>query len=120
MNTILWVIQSLAAVTFLYSGINKSIYSEQRLVSAGQTGVASLYWHHRNPGCYWIDPAGAAGDISHDYSIQRHRFCYYYGTGCTDTLPKEGTQKCSYKRNPVCAVYFYCLEQVVIPAALLD
>jgi len=42
MNTILWIIQSLAAVTFLYSGINKSIYSEQRLVAAGQTGVAGL------------------------------------------------------------------------------
>jgi uncharacterized membrane protein YphA (DoxX/SURF4 family) len=42
MNTILWVLQSLVAVIFLYSGIHKSIYSEQRLVASGQTGVEGL------------------------------------------------------------------------------
>jgi uncharacterized membrane protein YphA (DoxX/SURF4 family) len=39
MNTTLWIIQSLVAVIFLYSGIHKSIYSQQKLVSSGQTGV---------------------------------------------------------------------------------
>ena len=42
MNTILWILQSLVAVVFLYSGIQKSIYSEQKLVAAGQTGVEGL------------------------------------------------------------------------------
>jgi hypothetical protein len=42
MNITFWIIQSLVALTFLYSGINKSIYSAQRLVAAGQTGVAGL------------------------------------------------------------------------------
>jgi len=42
MNTILWIIQSVTALVFLYSGINKSIYPVQRLVAAGQTGVAGL------------------------------------------------------------------------------
>ncbi|MDB5115528.1 MAG: DoxX family protein [Mucilaginibacter sp.] len=42
MNLLLWIIQSLTALTFLYSGINKSIYSERRLVAAGQTGVEGL------------------------------------------------------------------------------
>ncbi len=39
MNTLFWALQALVAVTFFYSGINKSIYSEQHLVSKGQTGV---------------------------------------------------------------------------------
>jgi uncharacterized membrane protein YphA (DoxX/SURF4 family) len=42
MNTILWILQSLAAFAFLYSGINKSIYSAQKLVAIGQTGVEGL------------------------------------------------------------------------------
>lgn len=42
MNTILWVLQALIATIFLYSGINKSIYSEQKLVAKGQTGVDGL------------------------------------------------------------------------------
>ena len=42
MNTVLWILQSLVAVAFLYSGIQKSIYSEQKLVAAGQTGVEGL------------------------------------------------------------------------------
>lgn len=42
MNTTLWILQSLVAFAFLYSGINKSILSEQRLVASGQTGVEGL------------------------------------------------------------------------------
>lgn len=42
MNTILWVFQVLIAIVFFYSGFNKSIYSEQKLVSKGQTGVDGL------------------------------------------------------------------------------
>jgi len=39
MNTLLWTCQVLLAVTFLYSGINKSTLSEQQLIAKGQTGV---------------------------------------------------------------------------------
>jgi len=39
MNTILWIAQGLLAAAFLYSGINKSIFSEQQLIARGQTGV---------------------------------------------------------------------------------
>lgn len=42
MNTTLWILQSFTAATFLYSGVNKTIYSEQRLVAKGQTGVEGL------------------------------------------------------------------------------
>jgi len=42
MNIIFWIIQVLAAAAFLYSGINKSIYSEEKLVTIGQTGVEGL------------------------------------------------------------------------------
>jgi hypothetical protein len=42
MNIILWILQGVAAFAFLYSGINKSIYSEQKLVAIGQTGVEGL------------------------------------------------------------------------------
>jgi len=42
MNTLFWMLQALVAATFLYSGINKSIYSEQKLVAIGQTGVEGL------------------------------------------------------------------------------
>lgn len=42
MNTLLWSLQILVAITFLYSGINKSIYTAQTLINKGQTGVAGL------------------------------------------------------------------------------
>lgn len=42
MNTILWILQSLIAVIFLYSGVKKSTYSEHKLVSIGMTGVEGL------------------------------------------------------------------------------
>jgi len=42
MNTILWVLQLSVAIVFLYSGTQKSIYSEQKLVASGQTGVEGL------------------------------------------------------------------------------
>lgn len=42
MNTTLWILQSLIGLTFLYSGINKSIFSEEKLVASGQTGVEGL------------------------------------------------------------------------------
>ena len=42
MNTVIWILQGFIALTFLYSGINKSTFSEQTLVAKGQTGVAKL------------------------------------------------------------------------------
>lgn len=42
MNTMLWSLQFIAALIFMYSGINKSIFSEQKLVAKGQTGVEGL------------------------------------------------------------------------------
>jgi hypothetical protein len=42
MNTILWIAQSLLAAAFFYSGICKSIFSEQQLIARGQTGVVGL------------------------------------------------------------------------------
>ena len=42
MNTALWILQSLMALLFMYSGINKSIFSPQILVARGQTGVEKL------------------------------------------------------------------------------
>ena len=42
MNAFLWIFQSLVAAVFLYSGMQKSIYPEQKLVASGQTGVAGL------------------------------------------------------------------------------
>jgi uncharacterized membrane protein YphA (DoxX/SURF4 family) len=39
MNTLLWIAQAFLAITFLYSGINKSLLSEQQLIARGQTGV---------------------------------------------------------------------------------
>jgi uncharacterized membrane protein YphA (DoxX/SURF4 family) len=42
MNTALWILQSLIAAAFLYSGTQKSLYSEQKLVAIGQTGVEGL------------------------------------------------------------------------------
>lgn len=42
MNIILWVLQSFMALIFMFSGINKSIFSEQKLIAKGQTGVVGL------------------------------------------------------------------------------
>lgn len=42
MNIALWILQSFIAFTFLYSGVFKSIFSEEKLVSLGQTGVEGL------------------------------------------------------------------------------
>jgi len=39
MNTLLWTCQVVLAVTFLFSGINKSALSEQQLIAKGQTGI---------------------------------------------------------------------------------
>lgn len=40
MNTILWIGQGLLAIAFLYSGVCKSVLSQQKLIAKGQTGVA--------------------------------------------------------------------------------
>ena len=62
MNTILITVQCLLAITLLYSGICKSIKSEQWLVTHGQTGVAGLpLWFTKFIGIAEI--AGAAGII---------------------------------------------------------
>ncbi|NSL87855.1 DoxX family protein [Chitinophaga sp. Mgbs1] len=42
MNTLLWTLQGLLALVFVYSGIMKSTQQRQKLVSMGQTGVANL------------------------------------------------------------------------------
>ena len=42
MNTTLWIIQGLLAFAFFYSGICKSLMSEQWLITHGQTGVVGL------------------------------------------------------------------------------
>lgn len=42
MNTALWILQALIAFVFLFSGVNKSIFSEKQLVAKGQTGVEGL------------------------------------------------------------------------------
>ena len=42
MNGLLWIGQIILAAIFLYSGINKSIYSEKQLIARGQTGVVGL------------------------------------------------------------------------------
>jgi uncharacterized membrane protein YphA (DoxX/SURF4 family) len=43
MNSTLWILQVLLALTFIYSGINKSIFSIRKLVDEkGQTGVENL------------------------------------------------------------------------------
>lgn len=42
MNAALWVLQSIIAIVFIYSGFNKSILSERQLVDKGQTGVEGL------------------------------------------------------------------------------
>lgn len=43
MNTTLWILQIIAALGFLYSGIPKSILPEYKLVAMGQTGVEGLH-----------------------------------------------------------------------------
>ncbi|HEY2350644.1 MAG TPA: DoxX family protein, partial [Puia sp.] len=43
MNIILWILQGLMAVIFLYSGVNKSIFPIHKLVyEKGQTGIENL------------------------------------------------------------------------------
>jgi len=43
MNTVLWILQAAMSVIFMYSGVNKSIFSVRRLVyEKGQTGVENL------------------------------------------------------------------------------
>lgn len=42
MNILIWTLQGITAFIFMFSGINKSIYSEKTLVSKGQTGVEGL------------------------------------------------------------------------------
>ena len=43
MNSILWILQTLMFITFMYSGVNKSIFSIRKLVyEKGQTGVENL------------------------------------------------------------------------------
>ncbi|MBX9851244.1 MAG: DoxX family protein [Cytophagaceae bacterium] len=42
MNIFIWILQFFTAFIFLYSGICKSYFSEQKLVSKGQTGVEGL------------------------------------------------------------------------------
>ena len=42
MNTALWIVQGVLAVTFAYSGWMKSTLPIPRLVAIGQTGVADL------------------------------------------------------------------------------
>jgi uncharacterized membrane protein YphA (DoxX/SURF4 family) len=42
MNTLIWTLQGFIAITFLYSGINKSFFSKQQIVAKGQTGVIDL------------------------------------------------------------------------------
>lgn len=42
-NIIIWVLQIVSAMIFLYSGICKSIFPEMRLITMGQTGVEGLH-----------------------------------------------------------------------------
>lgn len=42
MNTFIWILQVLLAITFGFSGIMKATQSREKLVSIGQTGVAGL------------------------------------------------------------------------------
>jgi uncharacterized membrane protein YphA (DoxX/SURF4 family) len=42
MNTFIWTLQGFIAITFLYSGINKSFFLKQKLIAKGQTGVTNL------------------------------------------------------------------------------
>ena len=42
MNTALWILQSIMALLFIYSGICKSFLPKQKLMALGQTGVEYL------------------------------------------------------------------------------
>lgn len=42
MNTLLWLCQALLALAFVYSGICKSVFSKEKLMVVGQTGVADI------------------------------------------------------------------------------
>lgn len=42
MNLLIWILQGFIAFVFMYSGISKSIFSKQKLVAKGQTGVEGL------------------------------------------------------------------------------
>ena len=42
MNAALWILQSLMALLFIYSGICKSFLPKQKLIALGQTGVEDL------------------------------------------------------------------------------
>jgi len=42
MNTILWSCQVVLALVFVYSGVCKTFYSREKLMTLGQTGVAVL------------------------------------------------------------------------------
>jgi hypothetical protein len=41
-NLIVWVLQVLVAAVFLFSAVTKGSWSKERLVAAGQTGVAPV------------------------------------------------------------------------------
>ncbi|MBO9619759.1 MAG: DoxX family protein [Niabella sp.] len=41
-NSILWILQVVMALSFLYSGVCKTVFSEKKLVTIGQTGVEGL------------------------------------------------------------------------------
>lgn len=44
MDTFLWICQGLLAFVFMFSGIHKAYYPEEKLVKSGQTGVEGLHW----------------------------------------------------------------------------
>lgn len=60
MNTTLWVLQGFLAATFLYSGVCKSLFARERLVSMGQTGVAA-FSHPAIRAIGAVEILGAAG-----------------------------------------------------------
>lgn len=43
METVVWICQGLLSFVFLYSGIHKSVFPEEKLVKSGQTGVEGLH-----------------------------------------------------------------------------
>lgn len=42
MSIIVWILQILLALTFIFSGINKTYFNEETLIKKGQTGVEGL------------------------------------------------------------------------------
>lgn len=42
MGTVVWIIRGFVVITFFYSSICKSLYTEHKLVNMGQTGVEGL------------------------------------------------------------------------------